>query len=440
MQEHLNNTTLRIYSETLAQISVARERGSEGLVEATLREGLLNLVFTPETAGRLDSLINQNTPDSLKAALEIVSQLQACLPNGGSKVPLTTSISPDPNTGEMNRQDRPSWDNEFQSNLGPDRVPLPLEQGKSSVNWSLQPHGRFTPILGPVEVNLADYKAAILDLDGFLVNSEKPILHCILRGARDLAREAISNPSYEFPPEIIEEIKQRAFGKDDKNMTVALQAVLRERGLFPEACSRMATEDFISHFRDMRAAYFEKLIASGEFKELAGAIDFVKALSIRLKGKVAIFTGSPERNADLEITALGLDEYLLKEFRVYTTSLPAGRGKPQADGFDMARNKLGLKDGDKWIAGGDRPNDSLAAIGSCDCGLFLAVPEDLDSSKFVEDVYKTLEGTLEKKIDDKERLRQNILTGRTGLFIIGGLGKDYVTLNAPDDPLIDLLA
>jgi beta-phosphoglucomutase-like phosphatase (HAD superfamily) len=332
---------------------------------------------------------------------------------------------------EQDKQSRPSWDPEFGTNLGPDRVPLQLNPGEQPVSWSLQPHGRFTPAIGPVSLPLAEYKGAILDLDGFLVNSEKPILQCILKGAKVLAREATGDQSYEFSVALVEEIKQRAFGKDDKNMTVALRAVLEERGLFPERCSKMEKEDFITHFREKRAEFFEAMIADGEFKELAGAIDFVKRLSAELDGKVAIFTGSPERNADLEISALGLDEYLPKQFRVYSTSLPAGRGKPEPDGFYMAREKLGLRDGDRWIGGGDRPNDYRAAIGSRDCGIFLGVPEDLDSNKYLKMVDDILNGAVQPSASP-EKLRENILAGETKLVVTGGLGEDYIKFARSD--------
>jgi len=321
-----------------------------------------------------------------------------------------------------------NWDAEFGA-LGPENLPVTLRpEIECAVHWVLSTSGQFVPAPHAVSVNLNEYQGAILDLDGFLVNSEKPILKCIFLAARDLARESVGDSEYQFSGDVIKRIKAEAFGRDDTNMTLNLRKILEETALFPQSCQGLERDVFVEKFRNMRVDYFNHLIERGEFKALAGAVDFIKRLSNGLNGKVAIFTGSPERNADQEISAIGLDSWLPKEFRVYTSSLPAGRGKPKPDGFFMARDRLGLQSGDQWISGGDRANDWHGAISAEGCGLFLFVPEDIDQ-KQIRNRAKEIVGGKVALPENPDKLIDAIKNGKTKLVILGGLTDGHIDMN-----------
>jgi beta-phosphoglucomutase-like phosphatase (HAD superfamily) len=203
-------------------------------------------------------------------------------------------------------------------------------------------------------------------------------------GARELLREKLGDENAALPESIVKRITSEALGNADTKMSLIVRDILRKSDSLPGRLSELDDKGFIEEFQRIRQNYFKELIENGEFNEMTGASDFIKELSRNLEGRVAIFTGSQEQNADLEITALGLDDYLPKQYRVYASDLGPGQGKPNPAGFHLAREKLGLKVGDPWISGGDRWKDAVGALAAEGCVEFIVVAENLDRFKFQE--------------------------------------------------------
>jgi len=275
-----------------------------------------------------------------------------------------------------------SVDPEF-GRLGPANLPQPVDTKRYTPVWSsLDYDGRFQNHFHAFRLNLGDFKGAILDLDGLLVNSEEPIVRCIMLGARDLIRQKLGDSTAPLPDTILARIKGEALGNADTKMSVILRRILAESDLLPAHTAALAEADFIKAFSDIRREYFHALIKAGEFRELAGAVEFVRKLSANLDGRVAILTGSQREYANLEITALGLDSVLPHQYRVTASDLPPGSGKPDPRGFTMAKAKLGLDEDDPWIGAGDRWKDMMGALSAGGCGAFIVVAEDLNEQPF----------------------------------------------------------
>jgi len=267
--------------------------------------------------------------------------------------------------------------------LGPARIPEPTPlDAHVKIHRTINNSGDYVAHTKPFVLNTSEYQGAILDLDGFLLNSERPIVRCIMLAAQELYRETKGESEERLPMSIVRRIKKEALGNADTKMSLIVRTILDEEGALPDRCRPMSETRFIDAYKDIRRGHFKHLIDTGEFKELVGACDFVRELSRKLGGKVSIYTGSPKESADLEIKALGLDEHLPMEYRVYSSDLPPGKGKPEPDGFLLAKEKLGLSPHDRWISGGDRWKDFIGAMAAGGCGVFLAVAENLDDEPF----------------------------------------------------------
>jgi len=264
--------------------------------------------------------------------------------------------------------------------LGPSRLPERAStEAHAVIHHTVNSAGDLVTHLRPHVLDTSRFEGAILDLDGFILNSERPIVRAIMLGAQDMLREAAGNNAARLPLSLIRRITGEALGNADTKMSLIVRSILSENGAIPERCRAMSDNSFIEEFKGIRRNHFRTLIDSGEFAPLVGAVEFVKELSRKFKGRVSIYTGSPKENADLEITAVGLDGYLPRDFRVYASDLPPGKGKPEPDGFHLAKEKLGIK---SFVSAGDRKNDFIAAMGAGGCGEFIAVAEDLNNSPF----------------------------------------------------------
>ena len=291
-------------------------------------------------------------------------------------------MNPNPSVTPGRTPLAPGEDPEF-GRLGPANLPQPIDTQRYTPIWSsLDYDGRFQSHFHAFRLNLTDFKGAILDLDGFLVNSEKPIVRCIMLGARDLIRERLDDTTAPLPDGILTRIREEALGNADTKMSVIVRRILAESDLLPPRAAALAEVDFIRAFSDIRRDHFLALIRAGEFRELAGAVAFVRKLSAHFNGRVSILTGSQREYADLEITALGLDSALPPQYRVTASDLPPGSGKPDPRGFTMAKAKLGLGEGDPWIAAGDRWKDMAGALSAGGCEAVIVVAEDMNEQPF----------------------------------------------------------
>jgi phosphoglycolate phosphatase-like HAD superfamily hydrolase len=313
--------------------------------------------------------------------------------------------------------------------LGPARIPQPTQLDiQVKIHRTILNSGNYQIHTTPFEVNTSEYRGAILDLDGFLLNSERPIVRCIMLAAQELYRESTGISDARLAMSIVRRINKEALGNADTKMSLIVRSILSEEGALPERCRSISDDEFIGVYKDLRRGHFKHLIDSGEFKELAGAIEFVKELSIKMGGKVSIYTGSPKESADLEISALGLDGYLPIEYRVYSSDLPSGKGKPEPDGFIRAKAKLGLSPHDRWISGGDRWKDFIGAMAAGGCGVFLTVAENLDNQPFREALQNAIAGKIELSpaaLLQLEREKENL---RERLILLGSLERKSVRI------------
>jgi len=333
--------------------------------------------------------------------------------SGGSEPPVYSNIDPD--FGE----------------LGPARLPRAALPDEVPTYHSVGPDGAARAQQGPYALDTKAFAGAILDLDGFLLNSERPIVRCIMLGAQDLMREATGESEARLPMSIVRRINKEALRRADNEMSCVVRGILADAGALPERCHGMTDSGFPKFFEEIRAQHFDALLANGEFKALVGAIEFVKELSSKLGGKVSIYTGSPKKNADLEIRGLGLDQYLPEKFRVYSSGLlELGlKGKPEPDGFRVALGKLGLSPGARWLSGGDRKNDFIGAMAAVGCEVFLAVPEDLDEAPFLKALKDAEDGAIAVGQSGIDELRRSAPQLHQRLIILPSLeGKSVILL------------